>query len=180
MISSVFFTLRGLSLYLSLLLFISSILLTQFSYSRDQQLWSNYGIMPVITQSKARKLCSLINEGHDIQFTSNILINETYCSIHEHNPSDNASPASIHELPSTVLLSDNPSFSYNSVMYTEPSSMASSVVTSSLEATPSNFSNFHLNLVETPRSFEPGTCQLWLNFLSLAGRIYMMVQPMIL
>jgi hypothetical protein len=87
-------------------------------------------------------LCSSINEGHDIQFTSNILKNETSCSIHEHNPSDNASPASIHELPSTVLLSDSPSFPYNSVIYTEPSSMASFVVTSSLEATPSNFSNF--------------------------------------
>jgi hypothetical protein len=142
MISSVFFPLRGLSHYLCLLLFISFILITQFSYSRDQQIWSNYGIMPVITRSKARMLRSSINEGHDIQFTSDISINETYCSIHEHYPSDNASPASIHELPSRVLLSDSPSFSYNSVIYTEPSSMASSVVTSSLEATPSNFSNF--------------------------------------
>jgi hypothetical protein len=54
---------------------------------------NNYVNMPVVTRSRAKILCTLINEVENILSSANILINEIPGSIHEHPSSDKSSSA---------------------------------------------------------------------------------------
>jgi hypothetical protein len=139
--SSVFPTLRGLS-YLFLLHFLVLALTMIYGCSSSQRGCSHYETMPVVTRSKARMIRSSINEEHTLQLTSNILKNETTCSIHEHILTDKSSPASNNELPSIVLSSSSSSSICNSVINTEQLPSSSPLGVSFQGDTPTNFSNF--------------------------------------
>jgi len=139
--SSVFPTLRGLS-YLFLLHFLVLALTMIYGCSSSQRGCSHYETMPVVTRSKARMIRSSINEEHTLQLTSNILKNETTCSIHEHILTDKSSPASNNELLSIVLSSSSSSSICNSVINTEQLPSSSPLGVSFQGDTPTNFSNF--------------------------------------